>query len=55
MKRGFTTWRKIEIGGYYQGEVDEFGRPDGMGIIVQPGTAMVIGYHNEKTLLGQGL
>jgi len=26
-----------------------------MGIVVQPGTAMVIGYHNEETELGHGL
>ena len=53
--RGFTSWRKIEIGGYYQGEVDHLDRPDGMGVVVQPGTAMVIGYHNEDTELGQGI
>ena len=32
--RSFTTFRKIEIGGYYQGEVDHLDRPDGMGVIV---------------------
>jgi hypothetical protein len=53
--RGFTTWRKIEIGGYYQGETDALDRPDGMGVIVQPNHAIVIGYHNEETEHGQGI
>ena len=47
-KRGFTTWRKIQELGYYQGELDHQGQPDGMGVAVMPNNAMRIGYHNDE-------